>query len=596
MRGSVPVHRASEHRVLAPDSLQRLALAPDSLDVRSLRTRLAARAPGLRSVFAQRARLLPAAAANASDSRVLAQDRPLQMQLVLRCPSSRERCTPSTVHGRKSQGKLRVRAPSSRRRCLPLLRRMGGSMGWKLARLIRGIFWHTRAASGEDRGGLETRVDWISDTTVQVTTEKLEGRVMENSGYCTGGTRPRSCFPGAERYAPLLARHDLVTAIHAARRRLSALARAPTRLSPRARSALASVLDSNHTSALPLAPDSPNLRSSRSCARAPPRALHPRPALAAVLCCLVPTQLCSLRVGLRDGVSNSAALLAGGIGGNGYYTSWEARLGPLVEADDAQVAPSLHRYDQARASLTLTPSGRILKPCGRVRGRKLARSQRASTPVLGAGFASGAYPSSLCRTTYLSSERAWTLLDEERRTGTRLQANLEWGATWGAVYDHAASYSPLTFAGAGGRLVRAVWGGLFQPARWYSSALGSPSSASFARRLRLREASHTVLVSNFVATSAITNRGRHTGVVGLDPSDYDEGRRQRVNENPARDTHTPALLQLMLIRPRLRAGSFANLCIHQALRALARVPRLLPSRIHRALACRCTRLPRLCEA
>ncbi|KAJ7816703.1 hypothetical protein B0H14DRAFT_3743331 [Mycena olivaceomarginata] len=428
--------RASKHRVLAPDSLQRLALAPDSLDVRSLRTRLAARAPGLRSVFAQlrtsfvipcRARLLPAAAANASDSRVLAQDRPLQMQLVLRCPSSHERCTPLTVHSRKSQGKLQ-------------------------------------------RGGLETRVDWISDTTVQVTTEKLEGRGRSATLHCWRAM-------------------TLVAAIHAARWRLSTLARAPTRLSPRARSALASVLDSNHTSALPLAPDSPNLRSSRSCARAPPRALHPRPALAAVLCCLVPTQLCSLRVGLRDGVSNSAALLAGGIGGNGYYTSWEARLGPLVEADDAQVAPSLHRYDQvlcvrwqvfngvytrnerlyrrlflralrfprmmyhhapsAERSLTLTPSGRILKPCGRVRGRKLARSQRASTPVLGAGFASGAYPSSLCRTTYLSSERAWTLLDEERRTGTRLQANLEWGATWGAVYDHAASYSPLTFAGAG---------------------------------------------------------------------------------------------------------------------------------------------------
>jgi hypothetical protein len=46
--------------VLAPDNLQRLALALDSLDVRSLRTRLAARAPGLRSVFAQvRARLVP---------------------------------------------------------------------------------------------------------------------------------------------------------------------------------------------------------------------------------------------------------------------------------------------------------------------------------------------------------------------------------------------------------------------------------------------------------------------------------------------------------------------------------------------------------
>jgi hypothetical protein len=96
------------------------------------------------------ARLLPTAAANASDSRVLTQDRPLQMRLVLRCPSSRERCTPSTVHGRKSQGKLWVRVPSSWRRCLPLLRQMGGSMGWKLTRLIRGIFWHTRAASGED--------------------------------------------------------------------------------------------------------------------------------------------------------------------------------------------------------------------------------------------------------------------------------------------------------------------------------------------------------------------------------------------------------------------------------------------------------------
>jgi hypothetical protein len=58
----------------------------------------------------------------------------------------------------------------------------------------------------------------------------------------------------------------------------------------------------------------------------------------------------------------------------------------------------------------------------------------------------------------------------------------------------------------------------------------------------------------------------------------------------------PLQLQLMLTRPRLRAGSLANLCIHQALRALACVPRLLPSRVHRALACRCMRLPRLCEA
>jgi hypothetical protein len=104
------------------------------------------------SACSQRARLLPAAAANASGSHALAQSRPLQMQFVLRCSRSHERCTTLIVHGRKRQGKLWVRAPSSWRRCLPLLRRMGGSMGWKLARLIRGIFWHTRTAS---RAGFE---------------------------------------------------------------------------------------------------------------------------------------------------------------------------------------------------------------------------------------------------------------------------------------------------------------------------------------------------------------------------------------------------------------------------------------------------------
>jgi hypothetical protein len=65
-----------------------------------------------------------------------------------------------------------------------------------------------------------------------------EGRVKrEEGGYTTGGTRPHSCFLRAGRYTPLLVRHDLVAALHAARWRLSA--RAGALLSPLAARALA---------------------------------------------------------------------------------------------------------------------------------------------------------------------------------------------------------------------------------------------------------------------------------------------------------------------------------------------------------------------
>ncbi|KAJ7863819.1 hypothetical protein B0H14DRAFT_3443916 [Mycena olivaceomarginata] len=114
-----------------------------------------------------RARLLPAATANASYSRVLAQVRPLQMQLMLRCP----RCTPTPL-----------RRPSTAAN--------GGLHGLKACAInTRHLLAHSCG-----RGGLETRVDWISDTTVQVTTEKLEGR--------SGALRPTAGAPGPQRCAP----------------------------------------------------------------------------------------------------------------------------------------------------------------------------------------------------------------------------------------------------------------------------------------------------------------------------------------------------------------------------------------------------------
>jgi hypothetical protein len=53
---------------------------------------------------------------------------------------------------------------------------------------------------------------------------------MESRGYSKGGTRLHSCRPRAGHHAPGLARHDLVAALHAARRRLS---RAGTALASR---------------------------------------------------------------------------------------------------------------------------------------------------------------------------------------------------------------------------------------------------------------------------------------------------------------------------------------------------------------------------
>jgi hypothetical protein len=44
---------------------------------------------------------------------------------------------------------------------------------------------------------------------------------MESRGHSQGGTRPRSCCSRAGHYAQGLARHDLVAALHVARRRLS---------------------------------------------------------------------------------------------------------------------------------------------------------------------------------------------------------------------------------------------------------------------------------------------------------------------------------------------------------------------------------------
>ncbi|KAJ7860479.1 hypothetical protein B0H14DRAFT_3446140 [Mycena olivaceomarginata] len=94
-----------------------------------------------------------------------------------------------------------------------------------------------------------------ADASVHADIAMLRGYALTN-----GGTRPRSCFPWVERYAPLLARHDLVAAIHTAQRQGQRLA------SPHAHSALVPAL----------APD-PVER-----AYAPRHALLPRPALAAV--------------------------------------------------------------------------------------------------------------------------------------------------------------------------------------------------------------------------------------------------------------------------------------------------------------------------
>jgi hypothetical protein len=168
-----------------------MALAPDSPDIRNLRTQLAARALELASFQLH------------AWGSVLA-------QVCARLASGLAPSFPC-LHPHPCAG-----TPLRFHHCgTGLLLRGSRSHG-----VLRGVRFTTERDAGgpDERGGGRDRVEG--------------GRIGRlDDGYSNGGTRPRSCFPWAERYSLLLAHHDLVAAIHAARRRLSALAGSSPRLS-----------------------------------------------------------------------------------------------------------------------------------------------------------------------------------------------------------------------------------------------------------------------------------------------------------------------------------------------------------------------------